>query len=185
MNYVVGVLQAASTSSIREHSVMSIVMTSYVRRPDGSFVEICSASRCWGDSMHVPGAISLKVDGVELFGLDLWDDVNWLWSLFIQTIVDRRVTGSGKRGFPDQPIAICADRAWDGHTLLRVTDGDAIDRSAVASDNKLFAAVAMFGLEFFREFRRLCPGDVMGQQEQAILESWIDDGPHQWESVDG
>lgn len=126
--------------------------------------------------MYVPGAISLKVDGVEVFGLDLWDDGNWLWPLFIQAIANCRATGSGKRGFPDQPIAICADRIWSVHTLLRVTDGGAVDRSDVTPNTKLYAEVAARGLEFFRELRRLCPDDDMGQEEVEILESWIHEG---------
>lgn len=150
-----------------------VEVRSFVRVGEGSFLAIGEVPRLAGDCMYVPGAISLVVDGVELFGLDLWDDVNWLWPLMVQALDECRQTGSGKRGFPDQPISITAERAWLGHTLLRVTDGASIDRSAVAPDEELFEAVALAGLRFFIELRRLCPDEDMGREERDILEAWL------------
>ena len=153
-----------------------VQIRSFVRRDDGSFLEIGDVVAHRGDCMYLPGAVSFTVDGVELFGLDLWDDVNWLWPLLVQVFVDCRGAGSGKRGFPDQPISISAERSWADHTLIRVTDGAAINRSAVAPDRELFESLAAAGSEFFRELRRLCPDDPMGQQEQEILASWLRHG---------
>lgn len=52
----------------------------------------------------MPGAISLTVDGVELLGPELWDDVNWLWPFVILALDECRRSGAGQRYFPDQPI---------------------------------------------------------------------------------
>ncbi|MFV0460786.1 MAG: hypothetical protein ACK5MT_18680 [Actinomycetales bacterium] len=153
-----------------------VQIRSFVRNDDGSFLEIGDVAAHPGDCMYIPGAVSFTVDGVELFGLDLWDDVNWLWPLMVHAFADCRSTGSGKRGFPDQPISITAERAWADHTLIRVTDGAAINRSAVAPDGELFESLAVAGAEFFRELGRLCPEDPIGQQEQEILASWLGRG---------
>ncbi|GAB3624636.1 hypothetical protein GCM10027418_27210 [Mariniluteicoccus endophyticus] len=144
-----------------------------MRRGDGSFLEICEVSEHAGDCMYLTGALSFTVDGVELFGLDLWDDINWLWPLLVLVFADYRRTGSGKQWFPDQAISITAERAWVGHTLIRVTDGATINRSAVAPDGELFEALVASGSEFFRAWRRLCPADPTGVQEERILGSWL------------
>jgi hypothetical protein len=150
-----------------------VQIRSFVRRDDGAFLDIAETVAHTGDCFYLPGAVSFTVDGVELFGLDLGDDVNWLWPLMVQVFADCRRTGSGKRGFPDQPISMTAERAWSAHTLIRVTNGSAINRSAVAPDGELFHARAVAGSQFFRELSRLCPDEVMGQQEHEVLASWL------------
>lgn len=156
---------------------MKVDMRSLVRLADGSFIDIVEATVVAGDCSYVRGAISLRIDTVELFGPELWDDVNWLWPLLIRALDDCQATGMGRRGFPSQPIAIVAERAWSGHTRLSVTDGDAINRSAVATDHDLLSAVTAAGLEFFRELRRLCPHDDTGEEERLIIESWNRERP--------
>ncbi|WP_423463948.1 hypothetical protein ACO229_04550 [Promicromonospora sp. MS192] len=148
--------------------------TSYVRA-DGEFRAIAQASHHDGDCDYVPGAISLKVDGVELLGLDLWDDVNWLWPLVIQALDEFRHSGSGKRYFPDQPIAIIVEAApWGGNLLLTVTTSDkSIHRTAVAPRDELFETVARAGAHFFRELGRLCGPESAAGQEEAVLRSWV------------
>lgn len=147
-------------------------MGSFVRRGDGTFVEIAEAADHAGECEYLPGAVSLRVDGTELFGLDLWDDVNWLWPFMVQVFADCRRTGSGKGGFPDQPISITAQRVWSEHILIRVTDGSVINRSAVAPAGELFQTLAVAGSHFFGELRRLCPDNVVDQQERVVLASW-------------
>jgi hypothetical protein len=125
--------------------------------------------------MYVPGAVSLIVDGVDVLETDLWDDVNWLWPFIVQALDDGRRTGSGRRAFPDQPIRFKAEAAWAGNTLISVTGGASINRTAVASDTRLYEAVAGAGLEFFGALHRLCPGPDIGREERQILESWLVD----------
>ena len=155
----------------------SVEIQSFVRARDGEFVPIVEVPRFGGECRYVAGAISLKVDGLELFGLDLWDDVNWLWPFVVQALKDCRRTGAGKRGFPDQPISIIAERARPGHTLIRVTDGASINRTAVAADADLFGAVARAGMIFFAELFRLCPAEDMGSEENDVLMTWLTGSP--------
>jgi hypothetical protein len=152
--------------------VSRIQIRSYLRVGD-VFQPVKEAERYDGDCMYVPGAISLAIDGVDVLGIDLWDDVNWLWPFIVQALDDRRRTGSGRRGFPDQPISFMAEAAWAGNTLIRVTDGASINRTAVAPDDRLYETVARAGLEFFAELHRLCPRSDIGREEGEILESWL------------
>lgn len=63
---------------------------SFVRRDDRAFLDIAETVEHTGERFSLPGAASFTVDGVELFGPDLWDDVNWLWSLMVQVLADCR-----------------------------------------------------------------------------------------------
>lgn len=149
-----------------------VQVQSYVRIGE-VFQPVNEVERYEGDCRYVPGAIGLVIDGVDVLGVDLWDDVNWLWPFIVQALDDCRRTGSGKRGFPDQPISFRAETAWAGNTLVSVTDGASINRTAVAPDDELYEAVALAGVEFFAELHRLCPDADMGDEEREILESWL------------
>ena len=118
----------------------------------------------------------MVIDGVEVFGTDIWDDINWLWPLFVQALEECRQTGAGVRAFPDQPISINVerDRARPSHTLLRVNDGDKIRRGALAPSVDLYNAVAHAGTTFFEELGRFCA--PVGPEAQSVLERWLTRG---------
>ena len=61
-----------------------VIVKSFLRDAEGSFEGVSSVSGFSGDCRYVSGAISFKVDGAELLGPELWDDVNWLWPLVVQ-----------------------------------------------------------------------------------------------------
>lgn len=151
-----------------------VQMTSLVR-VDGEFRLVAEVERHDKDCEYLPGAISLAVDGVELFGPELWDDVNWLWPYVVQALHECRESGVGRRHFPDQPITFLAEKAqWSGNVLLTVTTSDrSIHRSVVAPEGELYEVVARAGVEFFRHLRRLCGSDAMGAEEEAIVMSWL------------
>lgn len=146
-------------------------MTTYLR-VDEEFLLLGQVDRYMGDPDHVPGAVSLIIDGVELLGTDLWDDVNWFWPLLVRAADEYRTSGFGKRGFPDQPISFSLESAWPGTALVRVFDGDEIDRSATIPDDELFREIARVGTFFFDELQRLCPGTSFGSSERPILDGW-------------
>ncbi|WP_139346825.1 hypothetical protein [Sinomonas mesophila] len=109
----------------------SIRIESYVQVGD-TFLPIREISRYGGNREYVPGAISLTIDGIEILGVDLWDDVNWLWPFIVQALDDCRRTGFGSRGFPDQPISFRVKAAGADQLLVSVTDGESINRKAIA-----------------------------------------------------
>ncbi|MFC8733965.1 hypothetical protein ACFT5B_16055 [Luteimicrobium sp. NPDC057192] len=158
---------------------MTIDIVSFIKSDDGSFERVEDAHEYHGDSDYVEGAISFVVDGVELFGLELWDDVNWLWPLLVHALDDYRRTGLGQRSFPDQPIYFKAEAmSWKGHTLLTVTDRGDLNRSAAVPTDDLLREVAKSGAGFFRELGRLVPVAVdaegfVAPVEEAILSGWL------------
>ncbi|WP_258724744.1 hypothetical protein [Cellulomonas sp. NS3] len=160
-----------------------VTAASYVR-VDGEFRPIRDAERHDDSCRWVPGAISLTVDGVELMGVTLWDDVNWLWPFVVQALDECRRSGSGQRAFPSQGIYFGASALRGGaDLLLRVTTPDgSIDRRAVAPADKLYVTVARAGIEFFEELRRLCGSEAdPSVQEEAPLRRWLDEmglSPH-------
>lgn len=141
-------------------------------RAGARLVPIENLERYDGDPDHVAGAISLRIDGAELLGPELWDDVNWLWPFIVQALDEYRRTGSGKRSFPDQPISFSAESAWTGTALIKVFDGESIERSSTAPDDDLFEEVARAGIFFFEELQRLCPGTSFGVAERTTLDGW-------------
>lgn len=146
-------------------------MQSYVRIGD-EFQPIQNVKRYDGDSMYVPGAVSLVIDEVDLMGTDLWDDINWLWPFIVQAVDDYRKSGFGKRGFPDQPISFKVEAVWPGHALVSVVS-DSFEHKAVAPDEDLYEAVARAGLTFFSELRRICSEYDAGDAEIDVLRSWV------------
>ncbi|GAB3170614.1 hypothetical protein GCM10027059_37340 [Myceligenerans halotolerans] len=149
-------------------------MTSFVR-VDGEFRPVSEAERHDGDCEYVPGAISLTVDGVELLGTELWDDVNWLWPFVVQAVRECRDSGSGTRHFPDQPITFKVEKAqWGGNVMLTVTTADrSIHRTAIAPEGEVYETVARAGAEFFKHLRRLCGSDAVSEEEEAATISWL------------
>ncbi|EHR52035.1 hypothetical protein SacmaDRAFT_3831 [Saccharomonospora marina XMU15] len=151
---------------------MTRVKIATLVRLETGFVSVDNLERYDGDPEHVAGAISLVIDGTELLGADLWDDVNWLWPLIVHALDDYRRTGSGKCGFPDQPIAFSAESAGAGTVLIRVFDGESIERSSAVPEDDLFEEVARAGIFFFDELQRICPGTSYGVTERTTLEGW-------------
>lgn len=62
-----------------------IEVKAFLREQEG-FREFSDVDRYIGDTDYVPGAISFLVDGTEVFGLDLWDDNNWLWPFLVRAV---------------------------------------------------------------------------------------------------
>ncbi|GEL98530.1 hypothetical protein [Cellulomonas terrae] len=153
---------------------------SYVR-VQGAFRPIRSVQRYDDSTEHVPGAISLLVDEVELLGVELWDDVNWLWPYVVKALDDCRRTGSGKRYFPDQPIAFEAKKLpRAGSVLLTVRDAGSLHRSVRAPLGELYEEVGRAGLDFFQELRRLCGVlelPVASEKDEATMRTWLADSP--------
>lgn len=145
-------------------------------RVAGKFVPVADVTRYQGARNYVEGAISLTIDDTEVFGLDLWDDVNWLWPLVIQAFEDCRNSGLGKRWFPDQPLSIVVEEIWGGKTRIKVADGTPSRRSAVAPSAELYTAVGRAANEFFSKLQRLVPGTYYGSYETSIIGRWNESG---------
>jgi hypothetical protein len=91
-------------------------------------------------------------------------------AVVVQALDECRRTGFGRRGFPDQPISFKAELAWAGNVLVTVTDGESINRSAVAPADELYQVVAREGVQFF--FVDLSAGHG-GGDTRSLRSRWL------------
>lgn len=152
-----------------------ISIKTYIRL-DGQFRPVREVESHDGTCEYVPGAISMSVDGTEVLGLDLWDDVNWLWPFIVQALDECRRTGAGKRFFPDQPIVFRAEKMkWAGNVMITVVNSSkSVNRTVVAPANELYQVLAQSGIEFFQELRRLCGPDPASEKDERTLKEWLE-----------
>ncbi len=154
---------------------MTDVQVTTLLRIDGTFLPITSVEHYRGADEYIPGAVSLLVDGLELLGATLWDDVDWFWPSLIDTMDTYRRDGAARTMFPDQPIALTLKEQGSESARIEVTDGSEINRVVSAARSDLLRAVQDGGREYFRELRRICPGAVHGDRDgryDGILRSW-------------
>lgn len=152
---------------------MTVSVSSHLRLPDGTFKPVANATRV-EDCDYVKGAIRLVVDGTELFSLDLWDDINWLWPFVINAMEDCRNSGSGQRYFPSQPLLFEATSLGSGDQVRLSVSGGEILRSVVVGGSDIYAAVAHAALDFFSSLERLCPAAWAAHRRNAeAVESWL------------
>lgn len=139
---------------------------------------------------YVEGFISMTIDGVEMFGPDLWDDVGALWPMLTNMLDDCRENRAGETGLFERaiPIRLESIRGWAGFLLLTVgqPEGDhygvEMRRVSVAAAD-LYPAVARAYLDAFDNFRRLnSPKDigVVSETKKEQLCSWIEAPRDSW-----
>lgn len=123
--------EVGSVNSARERAMSWVQVEIYVRT-GGGFRQVSEVTHYGDVCQYVQGAISLAIDRAELLGFELWDDVKWLWPFIVQAIEECRRNGTGRRGFPDQPISIEVARVWGDNLRVAVTDGDTILNTALS-----------------------------------------------------
>lgn len=63
-------------------------------------------------SNYINGFIDLKINGQQVFGEKYWDDLDCLWSYFVDTLSTMILKNEVKASFsfPDQPITVDIER---------------------------------------------------------------------------
>lgn len=139
---------------------------------------------------YVEGFISMTIDGVEMFGPDLWDDVGALWPMLTNMLDDCRASQVGVTGLMERSIPIRLEqiRGWAGNLLLTVgrPEGDhygvEMRRASVAAAD-LYPAIARAYLDTFAHFQRIdVPEEVssVSAEMESHLRSWIDAPGSSW-----
>lgn len=142
---------------------------------------------------YVEGFISMTIDGTEMFGPDLWDDVGMLWPGLTIMLDDCYENRAGKTSLCERaiPISLESIRGWAGFLLLTVgrPEGDHYGvearRTSVAAAD-LYPAVARAYLDTFAHFRRIDVPENIGQVsrgKETHLRSWIDAPGDSWPRV--
>lgn len=152
---------------------MALSIQSFIRTGPDQFVAIAEAERWRGSSNHIEGAIVMTLDGVEVLGLDLWDDLNWLWRYVVKAAADARSTGAGETYFPDQPLLFRIEPiAWQDRVLVLVRSGD-VNRAAPIIAAEFYPALATAALNAFAHLERIADSDPGFAAEQAVARSWL------------
>ncbi|MFD7022709.1 hypothetical protein [Promicromonospora sukumoe] len=139
---------------------------------------------------YIEGFISLTIDGAEMFGPELWDDVGLLWRWLTIMLDDCRENGAAESSLVERaiPIRLEGIRGWAGSLLLTVGRpeddhyGVEMRRTSVSAAD-LYPAVAQAYLDAFTHFRRLeTPGDTgrVSEAKEARLRSWIETPRDSW-----
>lgn len=139
---------------------------------------------------YVEGFISMTIDGIEMFGPDLWDDVGALWPMLTNMLDDCRENRLGETGLfeRDIPIRLESIRGWPGYLLLTVgrPEGDHYGvkaRRASVEAADLYPAVARAYLNTFDNFRRIDTPEGIGTVSEMMedhLRSWIEAPRESW-----
>jgi hypothetical protein len=143
-------------------------------------------------SGYVEGFISMTIDGTEMFGPDLWDDVGMLWPGLTILLDDCRENENraGRTSLTERAIPIRLEhiRGWAGFLLLAVErpEGDhygvEMRRTSVAAAD-LYPAIARAYLDTFDNFRRINVPDNIGAVSEMMdnhLRSWIEAPRDSW-----
>jgi hypothetical protein len=144
-------------------------------------------------SGYVEGFISMTIDGSEMLGPDLWDDVGVLWPWLTIMLNDCRENRLGESSLVERAIPMRLEpvRGWPGFLLLTVgrLEGDHYGvkaRRASVSAADLYPAVARGYLDAFNNFRRIdVPADVatVSKTKENDLRSWIEAPRDSWLAV--
>lgn len=139
---------------------------------------------------YVEGFISMTIDGVEMFGPDLWDDVGALWPMLTNMLDDCRESRLGETGLFERAIPIRLEyiRGWPGFLLLTVgrPEGDHYGvkaRRTTVEAADLYPAVARAYLDTFANFRRIDVPEGIGTVSEMMdkhLRSWIETPRDSW-----
>lgn len=142
---------------------------------------------------YVEGFISMTIDGVEMFGPDLWDDVGALWPILTNMLDDCRENRLGETGLFERaiPIRLESIRGWPGFLLLTVgrPEGDHYGveaRRASVEAADLYPAVAHAYLDTFAHLRRIDAPEGIGTVSEAMekhLRSWIETPRDSWPRI--
>jgi hypothetical protein len=144
-------------------------------------------------SGYVEGFISLTVDGTEMLGSDLWDDMGMLWPGLTIMLDDCRENGAGNASLAERaiPIRLECIRGWPGFLLLTVgrPEGDHYGveaRRASVEAADLYPAVARAYLDTFAHLRRIDAPEGIGTVSEAMdkhLRSWIETPRDSWPRI--
>ena len=132
----------------------------------------------------------MTIDGIEMLGPDLWDDVGALWPLLTNMLDDCLENRVGETGLMERaiPVRLESIRGWPGFLLLTVgrPEGDhygvEMRRTSVAAAD-LYPAVALAYLDAFENFRRIdVPQNigVVSEMMESHLRSWIEGPRDSW-----
>jgi hypothetical protein len=104
------------------------------------------------------GAICITIYGTELLGEEHWDDVDSLWVLIVEMLVEFRIRDKVRIRFPDQPLELGMRRFKGGNVELQLSLDKEILRRETVQEEELIKAIGRAGIAFFEGISRVSPG---------------------------
>ena len=99
------------------------------------------------DFNYIPGSIELIVNTTTVLRKDVWDDVNDLWPLLIDALVELLDGKRAETGYPDQPIPIVFAPLDDGRTVEISVDLKGVVKAKM--NIREFSFAMLFGAQEF------------------------------------
>jgi len=143
-----------------------IQVESYLRNKDGTFVPVEDATIVPDDPIHIDGAMALRIVGVDIIDLDMWDLVDQLWAYIADMIGSLKETGTAQTHFPDQPIELKFQRDKGGRVVVTSTPSRGM-RKAIIGEQELINSLRDAGLKFFHKMSLLVPANAATYQIYA------------------
>lgn len=133
-----------------------IEVTSYLRKSPDQFVDVLLASEFGGDSDYIEGAIDLRINGVVVVDMSMWDYVDQLWSYIITMMLELRTAQEAKTYFPDQPVELKFSRVGGRRVLVSCDPGDG-RRAAAVELVDFVQEMSNSAMNFFQALSKLIP----------------------------
>lgn len=109
------------------------------------------------DPSYIEGAIVLRINGIQVLGLEEWDDVNWLWSYIINVLEDLDSRPEASTDFPDQPLLLKFVRRPAGKIAVEVSHNSVVLSTAEADMREFLLVLEDAGANFFERLAEVIP----------------------------
>lgn len=133
-----------------------VEVESYLRTDDGQFTPVASFDGTPHDARHVEGAMILKVNGVAILDLSMWDYIDQLWAYIGGMVSGLSDSSEASTYFPDQPIKLTFRRHANDRVLVSVELAGS-SRNAWADERDFITELQAQGAAFFRRMSALLP----------------------------
>ena len=138
-----------------------IEVVSYLRTPDGQFVQVDDAVEAPVDPQYIEGAIEMSIDGIPILDKVMWDYVDQLWAYIADMVLALTQRGESSTYFPDQPIKLAFQKQGKSRVLVTLRINDET-RTASIDSAELIKALREHGSAFFHKLSQLLPGNSVG-----------------------
>jgi hypothetical protein len=137
-----------------EYSTLKVA--SFFRR-GSQFIPIAEFEGGFLDTNYIEGALSVSLNGNELFDTSLWDYIDQLWAYLADGICAVARGESYSCYFPDQPIKVEFEIL--GGNQIKIFVGAGAGRTGVVSRELFISEFSKAAQQFFLRMNELVPED--------------------------
>lgn len=131
-----------------------LTVDTFLRVGDG-FVRVQDFDGAIKEPEYIQGALSIRANGVQVLGVELWDYIDQLWAYIADGVCCVAEGKSYSCYFPDQPIKLSFELVGAG--MVKISVDFQGGRSAVVSMEEFLSTFVKAGVDFFHSIGRLLP----------------------------